>query len=110
MRGGRIWEGGSLPRGRNRSASSSGTTECRGRLVRSARGPTSVFFACGAVSATTIGGRNGSNLEHAAGLDVHQSSVVACVISGAAGRRASRETRTFGAMKRDLAELRAWLL
>jgi hypothetical protein len=49
-------------------------------------------------------------IEHAAGLDVHQSSVVACVISGAAGRRASRETRTFGAMKRDLASLRDWLL
>lgn len=49
-------------------------------------------------------------IEHAAGLDVHQSSVVACVISGAAGRRTSRETRTFGAMKRDLAELRVWLL
>jgi transposase len=49
-------------------------------------------------------------IEHAAGLDVHQSSVVACVISGAAGRRASRETRTFGAMKQDLAGLREWLL
>lgn len=49
-------------------------------------------------------------IEHAAGLDVHQGSVVACVISGAAGRRTLRETRTFGAMKRDLAELRAWLL
>lgn len=48
-------------------------------------------------------------IERAAGLDVHQSSVVACVIIGAAGRRASRETRTFGAMKRDLAALRDWL-
>jgi transposase len=49
-------------------------------------------------------------IECACGLDVHQSSVVACVITGAAGRRASRETRTFGAMKRDLASLREWLL
>jgi transposase len=49
-------------------------------------------------------------IEPAAGLDVHQSSVVACVISGAAGRRTSRETRTFDAMKRDLAALRDWLL
>jgi transposase len=49
-------------------------------------------------------------IERACGLDVHQSSVVACVITGAAGRRAARETRTFGAMKRDLALLREWLL
>lgn len=49
-------------------------------------------------------------VERAAGLDVHQGSVVACVIVGAAGRRASRETRTFGTMKRDLAGLRDWLL
>ena len=49
-------------------------------------------------------------IERAAGLDVHQGSVVACVIIGAAGRRASRETRTFGTMRRDLAALRDWLL
>jgi transposase len=49
-------------------------------------------------------------IERAAGLDVHQGSVVACVIVGAAGRRAIRETRTFGAMRRDLASLREWLL
>lgn len=48
-------------------------------------------------------------IERAAGLDVHQGSVVACVIIGAPGRRASRETRTFGAMRRDLAALRDWL-
>ena len=48
-------------------------------------------------------------IECAAGLDVHQSSVVACVIVGAAERRASRETRTFGAMRQDLAALRDWL-
>ena len=49
-------------------------------------------------------------IERAAGLDVHQGSVVACVVIGAAGRRASRETRSFGTMKRDLACLRDWLL
>jgi len=49
-------------------------------------------------------------IERAAGLDVHQGSVVACVIIGAAGRRTSRETRTFGTMRRDLAALRDWLL
>ena len=48
-------------------------------------------------------------IERVAGLDVHQGSVVACVIVGAAGRRASRETRIFGAMRQDLAALRSWL-
>ncbi len=48
-------------------------------------------------------------IERAAGLDVHQGSVVACVIIGAAGRWTSRETRTFGTMRRDLAVLRDWL-
>jgi transposase len=36
--------------------------------------------------------------------------VVACVIVGSPGRRPSRETRTFGTMRQDLAALRAWLL
>ncbi len=49
-------------------------------------------------------------IERAAGLDVHQGSVVACVILGAAGRRPTKEARTFGTMTRDLAALRAWLL
>jgi transposase len=49
-------------------------------------------------------------IERAAGLDVHQGSVVACVIIGVPGRRPARETRTFGTMPRDLAALRAWLL
>jgi transposase len=49
-------------------------------------------------------------VERAAGLDVHQGSVVACVILGAAGRRPSKEVRSFGTMRQDLAVLRAWLL
>ena len=49
-------------------------------------------------------------IERAAGLDVHQGSVVACVILGAAGGRPTKEVRSFGAMSRDLAALRAWLL
>jgi transposase len=49
-------------------------------------------------------------VDRAAGLDVHQGSVVACVIIGAAGHRATKEVRSFGAMSRDLAALRAWLL
>src|SRR3712207_9265457 len=49
-------------------------------------------------------------IERAAGLDVHQGSVVACVILGAAGRRPTKEVRSFGTMRQDLAALRAWLL
>jgi transposase len=49
-------------------------------------------------------------IERAAGLDVHQGSVVACVILSPAGRRARREVRTFGTTGRDLAALREWLL
>jgi transposase len=49
-------------------------------------------------------------VERAAGLDVHQGSVVACVILGAPGRRPTKEVRSFGTMRQDLAALRAWLL
>ena len=49
-------------------------------------------------------------IERVAGLDVHQGSVVACIIIGAAGRRPAKEVRSFGAMRQDLAGLRAWLL
>ena len=49
-------------------------------------------------------------VERAAGLDVHQGSVVACVVIGAPGHRPVRETRSFGTMSRDLAALREWLL
>ena len=45
-------------------------------------------------------------IERAAGLDVHQGSVVACVILGAAGRRPVKEVRSFGTMRQDLAVLR----
>jgi transposase len=49
-------------------------------------------------------------IERAAGLDVHQGSVVACVILGAAGRRPIKEVRSFGTMRQDLMALREWLL
>ncbi len=49
-------------------------------------------------------------IERAAGLDVHQGSVVACVILSAAGRRPSKEVRSFGTMRQDLMALREWLL
>jgi len=49
-------------------------------------------------------------IERAAGLNVHQGLVVACVILGAAERRPTKEVRSFGTMRRDLMALRKWLL
>jgi hypothetical protein len=48
-------------------------------------------------------------VERCAGLDVHQASVVACVLIGAPGRKPRKEIRTFGTMTRDLEALRDWL-
>lgn len=44
-----------------------------------------------------------------AGLDVHEASVVACVMIEPEGRRLSKEVRTFGTMRADLVALREWL-
>lgn len=48
-------------------------------------------------------------VEFCAGLDVHQATVVACVIMGPPGKKPKKETRTFGAMHHDLTSLRDWL-
>jgi transposase len=46
-----------------------------------------------------------------AGLDVHQKTVVACVLAAAGPQqRVSRVVRTFGTMTADLAALAAWLV
>jgi transposase len=44
-----------------------------------------------------------------AGLDVHKKSVTACVLISEAGRRPSRQIRTFSTMTGDLEQLSAWL-
>jgi transposase len=44
-----------------------------------------------------------------AGLDVHKTTVVACVLTSAAQGQASQEVATFGTMTRDLERLAAWL-
>lgn len=44
-----------------------------------------------------------------AGLDVHKKSVTACVLRSEAGRRPSRQVRTFSTMTGDLEQLSAWL-
>ena len=38
-------------------------------------------------------------LERCAGLDVHQGSVVVCVLLGAAGRKPRKEVRTFATVR-----------
>ena len=43
------------------------------------------------------------------GLDVHQATVVACLLVGPATGRARKEIRTFGTTTTELEELRAWL-
>ncbi len=48
-------------------------------------------------------------IERCCGLDVHQETVVACVLIGAPGERPSKEIRTFRTMTRDLEALRDWL-
>ena len=48
-------------------------------------------------------------IERCAGLDVHQATVVACVLIGEAGRKPHKEIRTFSTMTQDLEALRDWL-
>ncbi len=46
---------------------------------------------------------------HAAGLDVHKKTVVACVFVPGPKGKPVKETRTFGTMTQDLLALAAWL-
>ena len=48
-------------------------------------------------------------IERCCGLDVHQETVVACVLIGASGERPRKEIRTFRTMTHDLEALRDWL-
>ena len=48
-------------------------------------------------------------LERCAGLDVHQSSVVCCILIGAPGCKPQKLLRTFGTTTRELEALKAWL-
>ena len=47
-------------------------------------------------------------IERAAGLDVHQATVVAAGLIGKAAGRARKEVRTSGTMTQDLEALRDW--
>ena len=47
--------------------------------------------------------------ERCAGLDVHQATVVVCLLITVAGMLPRKEIRTFGTMTHELEDLRAWL-
>jgi transposase len=47
--------------------------------------------------------------ERSAGLDVHRSTIVACILVSAAGGRVTKQVRSFAAIASGLAELVAWL-
>ena len=49
-------------------------------------------------------------LERCAGLDVHQETVVACVLSGALNEAPKKELRTFGTTTEELIDLAHWIL
>jgi transposase len=48
--------------------------------------------------------------ERCCGLDVHQGSVVACLLVGESGKAVRKEVRKFSTFKSDLLELKSWLL
>ena len=49
-------------------------------------------------------------VEHGCGLDVHQATVVACLLIVLKNGRVHKEIRTFGTTTRELLALREWLL
>jgi transposase len=49
-------------------------------------------------------------VERCCGLDVHQATVVACLLVGRADQKPRKEIRTFSTVTRGLLELRDWLL
>ena len=50
-----------------------------------------------------------SIVERCCGVDVHQASVVACLLVGGAHEKPRKEIRSFGTKTRDLMDLRDWL-
>lgn len=49
-------------------------------------------------------------VKRCAGLDVHQETIVACVLKGELDKKPQSEIRTFGTYTKDLEELHEWLL
>ncbi len=48
--------------------------------------------------------------QRCAGLDVHKTTVVACILTSRANGTATQDVRTFGTMTRELERLSAWLV
>jgi transposase len=48
-------------------------------------------------------------VERSCGLDVHQATVVACLLVGTAEKKPRKQVRTFGTMTADLVRMRDWL-
>src|SRR5215831_18648383 len=57
-----------------------------------------------------IGGVMQTMVERGCGLDVHQATVVACLLIVRKDRRVQKQMRTLGTTTRDLVNLREWLL
>ena len=49
-------------------------------------------------------------VEKCAGLDVHQETIVACILKGDLDRKPESKIRTYGTYTKDLEELHEWLL
>ena len=49
-------------------------------------------------------------VEHGCGLDVHQATVVACLLMVARNGQVRKQMRTFGTTTRELLSMREWLL
>jgi len=49
-------------------------------------------------------------IERCCGLDVHQATVVACLLVGEATKKPRKEVRSFSAVTRELLKLRDWLI
>ena len=49
-------------------------------------------------------------VKRCAGLDVHQETIVACVLTGELDKKPESEIRTYGTYTKDLEELHEWLL
>src|SRR5215831_11906798 len=57
-----------------------------------------------------IGGVMQTMVERGCGLDVHQATVVACLLIVRKGGSVQKQMRTFGTTTRDLVNLREWLV
>jgi metal-dependent amidase/aminoacylase/carboxypeptidase family protein len=51
-----------------------------------------------------------TQIERCCGLDVHQATVVACLLIVLKNGKVQKQVRTFGTTTRELVGLRAWLL